>query len=155
MEWFVTHGQHLWSDDHYPLFANSLKVLSYTLLCSSDWHNVSSFFLACSLALTAPVQAAFEPKNRPYDVEHYRIEIHLDIATDKYETLTTIRFKPTANLNRITLDANGIEVKGAKFDAVSLVVTTDPKQVFPCNDQPADKATQHKKPSVVAENGVF
>jgi hypothetical protein len=104
MEWFVAHGQHLWSDDHYPLFANSRKVLTYTLLCGSDWHNVSSFFLACSLAftltLTSPVQAAFEPKNRPYDVEHYRIEIHLDAATGKYESLTTIRFKPTTSLKQ-------------------------------------------------------
>jgi Peptidase family M1 domain/Peptidase M1 N-terminal domain len=91
------------------------------------------FFLACSLAFTfaliAPVQAAFEPKNRPYDVEHYRIEIHLDAATGKYESLTMIRFKPTTSLNMIALDADGIKVTGAKFGGVSLVVTADLKEV--------------------------
>ncbi len=97
-------------------------------------------FLACSLAFTlalaSPVQAAFEPKNRPYDVEHYRIEIHLDAATGKYETVTTIRFRPTAVLTTITLDAEGIQVTGAKLGSVSLPVTADGKEVqvqFPQN----------------------
>lgn len=90
-------------------------------------------FLACSLALTLTLasraQAAFEPKNRPYDVEHYRIEIQLDAVTGKYQTLTTIRFRPTAALTTMALDAEGIKVTGAKFGDVSLPIAADGKEV--------------------------
>jgi len=155
-----------------------------------------------ALALcAAPARAALTPKNRPYDVEHYRIEVSLEAATGQYRNRTTIRLKPGRDLERLSLDAEGLKVLGARLpgtdEAISveagdheltlafraplkagetveiaidtegtaqagtrgLVRAQDPlrpgrlpvfyshfepdgaRRFFPCNDEPADKAT--------------
>ena len=63
--------------------------------------------------LTEPAQAAFLPKNRPYDVKHYRIFTRIDDTTDRFDNAVEITFEPAATLREIELDSEGLEIKGA------------------------------------------
>lgn len=161
--------------------------------------------LVTVLCAAAPASPTFSPKNRPYDVSSYRIELKLKDA-DTFDNKAIIKLKAKSALATIELDARGLKygaitVDGApatfteKFDPVTKtgqVVLKPAKPVaagkeavveiaytgsvngmsneglfktvnndqpdglpyyfthfepayaqmfFPCNDQPADKAT--------------
>lgn len=70
------------------------------------------YWCMMSTLLTAqPAQAAFVPRNRPYDVEHYKIYIRLDVKTSKFNNTVSIRLKPKQELTELDLDSEGLDVK--------------------------------------------
>ncbi|MGQ0504424.1 MAG: M1 family aminopeptidase [Myxococcaceae bacterium] len=70
----------------------------------------------CSLSLSAwGAHPLASPKNRPYDVSHYRIELRLGEG-GAYEGKTTLKLKAKRSLPTLELDALGYEVKGVTVD---------------------------------------
>ncbi len=70
--------------------------------------------LLVSLLSTAKPTASFQPKNRPYDAIHYRIEFKLkDESTFDNKLIMTV--KPKKALTEIELDAKGLEITSAKI----------------------------------------
>src|SRR4051794_15070506 len=74
---------------------------------------VTSLLIA-SLLSTAKPTASFQPKNRPYDAIHYRIDFRLKDATT-FENTLTMTVKPKKALPEIELDARGLEITSAKI----------------------------------------
>ncbi|MBI4051846.1 MAG: hypothetical protein HY400_05010, partial [Elusimicrobia bacterium] len=58
--------------------------------------------------------AAFVPKNRPYDVGHYAIDMKLDVLSGRFNNSVVIRFRPNISLHQIELDCVGLRVKAVK-----------------------------------------
>ena len=74
---------------------------------------VTSLLVACLLSTAKPT-AAFQPKNRPYDAIHYRINFRLkDDST--FDNKLTMTVKPKKALAEIELDARGLEISSAKI----------------------------------------
>jgi hypothetical protein len=55
------------------------------------------------------------PKNRPYDVGHYRIELDIDEATGRFAGKVAIRLTPASALREIALDCVGLGVLSARL----------------------------------------
>jgi aminopeptidase N len=73
---------------------------------------VTSLLLASLLCAAKPT-ASFQPKNRPYDAIHYRIEFRLkDAAT--FENRLVMTLKPKKALSEVELDARGLEIEAVK-----------------------------------------
>ena len=73
---------------------------------------VTSLLLATLLSTAKPT-ASFQPKNRPYDAIHYRIDFRLkDEST--FDNKLTMTVKPKKALTEIELDARGLEITTAK-----------------------------------------
>lgn len=68
--------------------------------------------LVASLLSAAKPTAAFQPKNRPYDALHYRIDFKLkDAAT--FENKLTMTLKPKKALPELELDVRSLEIVSA------------------------------------------
>ncbi len=74
----------------------------------------------------APTQYAV-PKNRPYDVSHYRIELRLREG-GAFENKALVTLKAKRPISQVELDAYGLEVKGVTQDGqkVEFVRKDDP-----------------------------
>lgn len=81
-------------------------------------------------ALAAPPAAApvYAPKNRPYDVQKYRLELTVDEAQGTFKTKETITAKATKGLPSIELDAYDLTIEAASVngEAVTPKLVADP-----------------------------
>ncbi len=82
-----------------------------------------SALLGClsTAAVAAPTQLAV-PKNRPYDVSHYRIELRLR-ERGAFENRALITLKAKKPLAAVELDAFGLDVKGVTLDGQNVPFT--------------------------------
>jgi hypothetical protein len=74
--------------------------------------------LTLLLLAATPRPSAFVPKNRPYDVQHYRIDLRLH-DDGSFDNTVTIRLKPRQALGAVELDSFGLSIKSAKVDAAA------------------------------------
>lgn len=56
-------------------------------------------------------QAAFLPKNRPYDAAHYHIHCKLDVAAGRFYNIVHIRLTPLEAISQIELDSVGLDIR--------------------------------------------
>ena len=79
--------------------------------------------IALTVALSAVnPTAAFTPKVRPYDAQHYRIDFKL-LEDGSFENKATITIKGKSTVSSIELDARGLEVKSVTVDGADAPFT--------------------------------
>src|SRR5713226_5600629 len=91
-----------------------------------------SLALVAAMATTARAPA---PKNRPYDVRHYRIELDLDEASGRFAGRVGITLTPSRALDEVTFDCVGLHVnrvtrrdRGQPIDVpLAYVLRADPE----------------------------
>lgn len=73
--------------------------------------------LSAVLSMTTTAQE-FKPKNRPYDVEHYKLSFSLDPKQNAQQISAelNIRLQTPVELKSIELDAEGLEIQSAQWN---------------------------------------
>src|SRR5687767_5450182 len=120
--------------------------------------------LLASAVLAAP--PAFLPKNRPYDVERYRLELRLDNA-GALQGKAIISLKPGKGLPSIELDAYDLTVASASVGGQSATfkvvadpstrtgtLTLTPKAALPANKEAVVEIVYSTKAGT-AHEGLF
>src|SRR4051812_2315018 len=81
-------------------------------------------------ATPAPPTQAFVPRHRPYDVEHYRLQVRLQ-NDGAFQSTVSLRFTPAANLPVLELDSFGLKVHSVKLEGggdLPFIQKDDPAQ---------------------------
>jgi len=60
--------------------------------------------------VVAPSEAAYAPKNRPYRVGRYSLEVRLDVASGRFDNAVRLRLVPTKPVREIELDSRDLEI---------------------------------------------
>jgi aminopeptidase N len=99
----------------------SFKLLRYT---------APMFALALTTLLAAapaPAPNPFAPKNRPYDAQHYKLELRL-LEGGAFKNTLTATIKPTRSMTEVEFDAYDLTVESAKVDgeAATFKLKADP-----------------------------
>ena len=81
--------------------------------------------LVASLA-AAPSPVGLQPKNRPYDAQHYKLEVHQGEG-GTFNNVVTITLKPSKALPELEFDAYDLKFTSAKVDGEEATFT--PKYV--------------------------
>lgn len=89
---------------------------------------IATLLVVSALAAPPPAAPVYAPKNRPYDVQKYRLELALDEAQGTYKTKLTITAKSTKGLPSIELDAYDLTIETAAVngEAVTPKLVADP-----------------------------
>ncbi|MBI2070329.1 MAG: hypothetical protein HYT79_06965 [Elusimicrobia bacterium] len=121
-------------------------------------------FLLSLLTMAMPSGALFTPKNRPYDVSHYAIAMRLDAAAVHFNAS-----QPAGKEIAVTIAYGGqADVQHQGFFKVAdpdeptrpmmFFTHLEPvaaRKLFPCNDEPYDKATTETTVEVDPKYDVF
>lgn len=83
--------------------------------------------LLLSSVLAAPPAGGLQPKNRPYDVQHYKIELK-QLEGGTFRNTVTATLKPTKGGTELELDAYDLKIESATVDgeAAEVKETYDP-----------------------------
>lgn len=68
-----------------------------------------------SLLAAAPAPGGLQPKNRPYDAQHYKLELRLGEG-GTFSNVATVTVKATKALTEIEFDAYDLKISAAKVD---------------------------------------
>jgi aminopeptidase N len=66
-------------------------------------------------ALAAPAAGGLQPKNRPYDAQHYKLEVR-QLEGGTFKNTLTATLRPTRATNEVELDAYDLKVESASID---------------------------------------
>jgi aminopeptidase N len=110
---------------------------------------VTALLLLTVLEASKP-NASFQPKNRPYDAIHYRIDVRLNEAEKTFNNTLTATLKAKQGLNEIELDARDLTVTSVKVDGADATFTLKPNaelktgtlNIKPAKAVPAGKQAQ-------------
>ncbi|MFT3708382.1 MAG: M1 family aminopeptidase [Archangium sp.] len=68
------------------------------------------------LSVLAGAPSGLQPKNRPYDAQHYKLELKQGAEKDTFNNVLTATLKATKALTEIELDAYNLKITAAKVD---------------------------------------
>lgn len=86
---------------------------------------VTALLLMTVLEAAKP-NASFQPKNRPYDAIHYRIEVRLNEEERTFANTLTAKLKAKQSLSSIELDARDLNISAVKVDGTDATFTLKP-----------------------------